>query len=168
MRRAHTSARSIAAWLLVCASAAGCSATTGEPTPPRADLSVAVLSEPIPASSSSEGVPNWATFSVDVLLKNPSDVVVRIPGCGPALEQETQLGGWVVVSEKLCALGAGDAIELPPMSERRSSETLITTYARAAASQAATPGRYRLLYRFGAVGQVGALDSARSEPFELK
>ena len=126
-----------------------------------------MLSEPIPASSSTEGLPNWATFSVDVLLTNPSDVVVRIPGCGPALEQETRLGGWVVVTEKLCALGAGDAIELPPMTERRSSETLFTTYARAAA-QAATPGRYRLLYRFATVGQVGALNEARSEPFELK
>jgi hypothetical protein len=168
MRRAHTSARGITAWLLVCAAALGCSEPTREPTTPRADLSVAVVSEPIPASSSTEGVPNWAIFTVDVLLANPSDVLVRIPGCGPALEQETLLGGWTIVSEKMCALGAGDAIELPPRSERRSSETIITTYARSSFSGAASLGRYRLLYRFAPVGQVGPLDEARSEPFELK
>ena len=131
-------------------------------------MNVVVESEPVPASSSTDGVANWSIFSVDVLLANPSDVVVRLPGCGPALEQETQLGGWTVVSEKMCALGAGDAIELPPRSERRSSETIITTDARSSFSGAAAPGHYRLLYRFAAAGQVGALDEARSEPFELK
>ena len=127
-----------------------------------------MVSEPIPGSSSSDGIPNWAIFSVDVLLTNPSDVVVRIPGCGPAVEQETPSGGWIVVAEKLCALGAGDAIELSPKSERRSSETIITTYARSSFSGAASPGRYRLLYRFTEAGQVGTLDEARSAPFELK
>jgi len=167
MPRAQTSTCAIAAWLVACAFVVGCSDTNG-PTAPRADLSVAVVSEPIPGSSSSDGVPNWAIFSVDVLLANPSDVVVRLPGCGPALEQETQAGSWTVVTEKMCALGAGDAIELSPKSERRSSETIITTYARSSFSGAASPGRYRLLYRFAAVGQVGTLDEARSEPFELK
>ena len=167
MHRTHTSARGIPAWLLASAFALACSETNA-PTGPRASLSVAVVSEPIPGSSSSEGVPNWAIFSVDVLLTNPSDVVVRIPGCGPAVEQETQLGGWIVVAEKLCALGAGDAIELPPRSERRSSETIITTYARSSFSGAASPGRYRLLYRFTETGQAGPLDEARSIPFELK
>jgi hypothetical protein len=166
MRRAHTSARGIAAWLLACA-AMGCS-DTNAPTATRPRLNVAVVSEPVPLSSSSDGVPNWATFSVDVLLANPSDVAVRLPGCGPALEQETQLGGWIVVAEKFCALGAADAVELQPWTQRRTTETLITTYARAAASAAATPGRFRLLYRWTAVGQVGALEEARSEPFELK
>ena len=168
MRRAHTSARGITAWLLACTVALGCSEPTRQPTASRADLSVAVVSAPVPASSSSDGVPNWAIFSVDVLLRNPSDVVVRMPGCGPALEQETQLGTWTVVAEKLCALGAGDFLELPPGSERRSSETLITSYARSSWSGAAAGGRFRLLYRFAAVGQVGTLDEARSEPFELK
>jgi hypothetical protein len=130
-------------------------------------LSVAVVSEPSPASTSSDGIPNWAIFSVDVLLTNPSDIVVRIPGCGPALEQETQSGSWIVVAEKMCALGAGDAIDLSPKSERRTSETILTMYARSSFSGAAI-GRYRLLYRFTAVGQVGTLDEARSEPFELK
>ena len=74
---------------------------------------------------------------------------------GPQLEQETQSGSWIVVAEKLCALGAGDAIELSPMSERRTSETIITTYARSSFSGAASPGRYRLLYRFAETGQVG-------------
>ena len=167
MCRAHTSARGIAAWLLVCATAAGCSASSSEPTPTGADLSVAVVSEPVPGSSSSDGVRNWSIFSVDVLLTNASTVIVRIPGCGPALEQETSAGSWIVVAEKMCALGAGDAIELPPSSERRSSETLVTTYARSSFSGAAV-GRYRLLYRFAAAGQVGALDEARSAAFELK
>jgi hypothetical protein len=130
-------------------------------------MSVAVVSEPVPASSSSDGIPNWAIFSIDVVLTNRSNVVVRIPGCGPALEQETQ-SGWIVVAEKMCALGAGDAIELSPKSERRSSETIITMYARSSFSGAASVGRYRLLYRFAPVGQAETLDEARSEPFELK
>ena len=146
----------------------GCSEPTHEPTTPRADLSVAVVSEPVPAFASTDGVPNWAIFSVDVLLRNPSDVVVRMPGCGPALEQETQLGTWTVVAEKMCALGGGDFVELAPGSERRSNETLVTTYARSSWSGAAAGGRFRLLYRFAAVGQAGTLDEARSEPFELK
>ena len=166
MHRRHMSVRGATAWLLACAFALGCGETS-EPTVPRATLEVAVESEPIPSSSSVDGVPNWTVFSVDVRLTNASDVVVSIPGCGPALEQETPLGGWVVVTQMMCALGAGDAVELAPRSERRSRES-IALYPRSTATEARTPGRFRLLYRFTAVGQVGTLDEARSEPFELK
>lgn len=126
-------------------------------------MSVAVVSAPSPASTSSEGVPNWAIFSVDVLVKNQSDVAVQIPGCGPALERETQAGSWPIVVEMLCALGAGDAIELPPMSERQWRQTIA-----ASRSDGISPGRYRLMFRYAAAGQVGSLDEARSVPFELK
>ena len=166
MNRPHTSVRGVAAWLLACTLALGCG-ETHEPTAPRAALNVAVESEPTPLTSSVDGVPSWAVFSVDVRLANTSDVVVRLPGCGPALEQERPLGEWIIVTQMMCALGAGDAIELSPKSERRSSQTF-TLYPRSTASEARTPGRFRLLYRFAAVGQVGAFDEARSAPFELK
>jgi hypothetical protein len=99
-----------------------------------------------------------------VLVKNQSDVAVRIPGCGPALEYETQVGSWTVVAETLCALGAGDAREIPPMSERQWRQTI----GAVARSATVPPGRVRLLFRYAAVGQIGALDEARSAPFELK
>ena len=167
MHRRHMSVRGAAAWLLACAFALGCT-ETGEPTGPRASLSVAVVSEPIPFSSSIDGIANWTSFSVDVALANESDVVVSLPGCGPVVEQETPQGGWIAVAQMMCALGAGDAIELAPRSERRSSQT-ITLYPRSTATEARTPGRFRLLYRFTAEGQAGGvLDEARSDPFELK
>jgi hypothetical protein len=39
---------------------------------------------------------------------------------------------------------------------------------RSTASVARTPGRFRLLYRFATIGQMGAFDEARSRPFQLQ
>ncbi len=142
----------------------GCSEPT-EPAP-RATLSVAVVSEPIPGPDSYysiDGAPNWSSFSVDVLVRNQSDVAVRLVGCGPALERESQRGSWPIVTEMLCALGAGDAIELAPRSERQWRQTIA-----ASRSDTMSPGRYRLMFRYAAVGQVGLADEARSAPFELR
>lgn len=150
--------------LLLCSVAAiDCSKPTEPPTP-RATLSVAVVSAPSANSTSVDGAPNWNTFSVDVVVKNQSNVAARIPGCGPALEVESPAGTWTVVAEMLCALGAGDAIELSPMGERYWRPTIVM----ASRSATVSPGRVRLLFRYHAVGQVGALDEARSAPFELK
>ena len=163
MQRAHISARGVAAWLLASAVAIDCSEPT-EPPAPRASLSVAVLSAPRPSSTSVDGAPNWNIFSVDVVVKNQSNVAARIPGCGPALEVESPAGGWTVVAEMLCALGAGDAIELPPMGERQWRPTIVM----GSRSATTSPGRVRLLFRYHAVDPVGPLDEARSAPFELK
>jgi hypothetical protein len=160
MRPAHTSSCGLAAWLLASVIAVGCSEPT-EP-PPRATLSVAVVGDPIPGATSFVGS-GWTSFSVDVLVKNESDVAVQMPGCGPAVERESQAGSWPIVAEMLCALGAGDAIELPPRSERQWRQTIA-----ASRSDALAPGRYRLMFRYAATGQVGPLDEARSAPFELK
>jgi len=161
MRPAHTFSCGLAAWLLASVIAVGCSEPT-EP-PPRATLSVAVVGDPILGAASFASGPGWTSFAVDVLVKNESDVAVEIPGCGPALEHESQAGSWPIVAEMLCALGAGDAIELPPRSERQWRQTIATSR-----SDALSPGRYRLMFRYAATGQVGPLDEARSAPFDLK
>jgi hypothetical protein len=159
MRPAHTSARAIAGWLLASVIALGCSGAT-EPAP-RANLSVTVVS--VPDYYLIDGAPNQTTFSVDILVKNESDVAVQIPGCGPVLERESQPGSWTIVAQMLCALGAGDAIELSPRSERQWRQMIA-----ASRSDPLSPGRYRLMFRYAAAGQAGALDEARSAPFELK
>jgi hypothetical protein len=160
MGRAHTTARAVAAWLLTGTIAAGCSEPTAQP---RAKLSVAVVSEPIPGSTSN--VPSrWNTFSVDVLLKNQSDVAVKIPGCGPTLERESPTGEWTAAARMICALGAGDDRELPPMGERQFRETIFT----GSSSDGMFPGRFRLMYYYAAAAQAGKADEARSAPLELK
>src|SRR4029450_10313492 len=81
-------------WLLASAVALGCSEPTAQP---HANLSVTVVSEPIPWSTASiNGAPNWASgFSVDVVLRNQSAVAsAEYLQCGPSLERESQPGTW--------------------------------------------------------------------------
>jgi len=134
-----------------------------EPTAPRASLSVAVLSVPIPGSAFVGGAPNWNTFTVDVLVKNQSDAAAELDSCGPEVEYETPTGQWVADTQ-MCSLQAGARIQLPPRSERQWRETHIPP------SRSATgmPVRVRLLYRYFTVGVAGDADEVRSEPIELK
>lgn len=103
-------------------------------------------------------------FTVDVRIRNESDVVVQIPGCGPTLERESPTGEWIAMSRMICALGAGDLRELPPMSERIVHESVTA----GSSSESTFPGRFRLMYLYAAAGQSGRADEARSAPFELK
>jgi hypothetical protein len=156
MHRAHTAARGIAAWLLAGVVATGCSEPTAQP---HASLSVEV-SEPIAGSTFVGGAPNWAMgFTVDIVLKNQSDVGVKVDPCGPALEHESQAGGWSSLWEPMCI--EGSMIELPPKGERQLRQTSfrVTTF---------PPERVRMLFRYWAVGQTGQADEARSGPIELR
>jgi hypothetical protein len=160
MHRAHTAARGIAAWLLAGLVATGCS----EPTAPHASLSVAVVSDPIPGSTFVGGAPNWNTFSVDVVVRNESDVAAQLNPCGPELEYESSAGEWIADASRMCALGGGGAIELPPRSERQWRETLVPPPQTATGS----PARVRLLFLYFTVGVAGTADEARSGPIELR
>jgi hypothetical protein len=159
MHRPPISARRVVTWLLAGALSLGCS----EPTAPHASLSVAVLSAPIPGSTFVGGAPNWNTVTVDVLVRNESDVVADLNPCGPEVEYESPAGEWTADS-KLCALVGGNAIVLPPNSERQFRETFIPP----SRSATGTPVRLRLLYLYFAAGVAGRADEARSAPFELK
>ncbi|HEX7977980.1 MAG TPA: hypothetical protein VF461_05220 [Gemmatimonadaceae bacterium] len=153
-------ARGIVAWLLAGVIATGCR----EPTAPHASLSVAVVSDPIPGSSFVGGAPNWNTFSVDVVVRNESDVAAEIAPCGPQLEYESPAGEWIADASRMCALGGGGTIELPPRSERQWRETLVPPPLTVTGS----PAHVRLLYWYATVGVSGLADEARSGPIELK
>jgi hypothetical protein len=157
MHQAQISAPGIAAWLVVAMVATGCSEPTAQP---HATLSVAV-SEPSPvATPFVDGTPNWgAGFSVDILLKNQSDVGVLVSPCGPVLEHETQSGEWGSLSEQSCI--ENPMIELPPKGERPLGRSTFRVTTR-------PPERVRVLFQYWAVGQTGEADEARSDPFELK
>jgi hypothetical protein len=163
MHRAHTAART-AAWLLASALAIDC----GEPTKPHASLTATVVSEPTPRSTASaNGSPFWTGgFSVDVLVKNQSDVAAQIDMCGgPELEVESQPDVWTSAGVPMCALteGTSGMIDVPPRGERQWSQPVYPPSSAVPLS----PRRVRLLFRYWTVGTSGEADELRSTPFEL-
>jgi hypothetical protein len=158
MHRAHVAARA-AAWLAASVLAIDCS----EPTKPHASLTVAVVSGPIPGSTLVGGAPNWNTFTVDVVVRNESDVAAQLNPCGPQLEYQTPTGEWIV-DQQLCGLPGGIIIEVAPRGERQFRETRIPP----SRSVTGTPVRVRLMYQYFTPGVAGIADEARSEPFALK
>jgi hypothetical protein len=163
MQRGHTAARA-AAWLLASALAIDCS----EPTKPHASLTATVVSEPIPRSTASaNGSPFWTGgFSVDVLVKNQSDLAAQINMCGgPELEVESPPDGWTSAGVTMCALagGASDIIDVPARGEVLRTQTVFPP----SSSVKLSPGRVRLLFRYWTVGMWGEADELRSAPFEL-
>lgn len=164
MHRAHTTARA-AVWLVASTLAIDCS----EPTKPHASLALTVVSEPTPRSTASaNGSPFWTGgFSVDVLVKNESDLAAQISMCGgPELEVESQPDVWSSAGVPMCALSGGTSgiIDVPPRGERRWSQSV---YPPSSAVQL-SPGRVRLLFRYWTVGASGEADELRSAPFELR
>jgi hypothetical protein len=122
-----------------------------------------VVSGPIPGSTFVGGAPNWNTFTVDVVVRNESDVVANPNPCGPQVEYESTAGEWTEDTQMCAAALLGD-IELPPRSERQWRVTRNPPSRTGAAS----PLRVRLLYRYFTIGVAGSAGEARSEPFELK
>jgi hypothetical protein len=163
MYRAHIAVRA-AAWLLASVLAIDCS----EPTKPHASLALTVLSEPTPRSTASvNGSPFWTGgFSVDVLVKNESDVAAQINMCGgPELEVESQPDVWTSAGVPMCAAGGTSGIiDVPPRGERQWNQSV---YPPSSAVQL-SPARVRLLLRYWTVGTWGSADELRSAPFELK
>ena len=164
MSRSPTALPRTVTWLLASAVALGCSEPTAQP---HANLSVTVVSEPIPWSTASiNGAPNWAGgFSLDVLLRNQSTVAsAEYLQCGPALERESQPGTWTRDVEPMCALEGTNPIVVPPLGEVQLHSTIFGGYPVTTVA----PGRFRLLYRYFTTGVAGTADEARSAPFELK
>jgi hypothetical protein len=157
MYRAPAAAH-VAAWLVASVLAIDCS----EPTKPHASLSVAVVSGPIPGSTFVGGAPNWNTFTVDVVVRNESDVAAQLNPCGPRMEYQTPTGEWTADTQ-FCAAVGGIIIELAPRSERQWREMRIPP----SRSVTGTPVRVRLLYQYFTPGTAGVVDEARSEPIEL-
>jgi hypothetical protein len=111
----------------------------------------------------------WGQFRVEVTLRNPTASTIRVYSCGPAAERESA-AGWQRALEPICSLAGPGYLELPPGSERMETAQIAGALSGNGGPEflgGVLAGRYRLLYRYGAVGQVGLLDEARSTPFDV-
>jgi hypothetical protein len=155
----------LAVSFLACATIA-CSDTT---VARHGALTVTVDSPNVLATRTAPASVVWGRFSVEVTLRNPSAYTVAVFSCGATAERETP-NGWVTALEPVCALSNGVIIELPPSGERTVTEHINGALSGNAAPEFASgvlAGRYRFLYRYAALGDAGAMDEARSAPFDV-
>lgn len=111
----------------------------------------------------------WAQFSVPVTLRNPSDVAVRVEGCGPLAEREVTPQQWETALSPFCDL-ISSALEVPAHSEIVRSAVVVGSLSSAAGPMfldGVLGGRYRLVYFYSVSGFAGSLPQARSAPFDV-
>lgn len=158
----HSTSNRAAAAAFALAAAVSCRDATA-PTPPALVVDVTATA----AKASRTGV--WAQFSVPVTLRNPSDVAMRVVGCGPLAEREVAPQQWETALSPFCDL-LGPVLEIPAHGEIV-RETMVS----GSLSSAAGPmflggvlgGRYRLVYYYAVAGFAGNMPQARSVPFDV-
>jgi hypothetical protein len=104
-----------------------------------------------------------------VTLENPSSSTVRVYSCGPTIERDTP-AGWTTAVEPFCDLSSSSTsvLELPPSAQRTLNAVIHSVGSgegRTEIRDGMLVGRYRLMYRYAAVEDVGRMDEARSAPF---
>jgi hypothetical protein len=111
----------------------------------------------------------WAQFTVPVTLRNPSDVSVRVEGCGPLAEREVTPQQWETALSPFCDL-IGSGLEVPAHDEIMRNAVVAGSLSSAAGPMflnGVLEGRYRLVYFYSVEGFVGNLPQARSAPFDV-
>jgi hypothetical protein len=154
----------IAVTVMACAALAGCSDTTAVR---HGSLLVTVASPSAIATQSASADTVKGRSPVEVTLENASSYTVRVYSCVATLEHETPTG-WSTAAEPFCSLTAPGYRELPPSSRQTVRESIMASLSGNAGLGmvgGVLAGRYRLLYRYAAVGNEGPLDEARSAPF---
>jgi hypothetical protein len=158
--------RGLTAALLLLVSAPACS---DDVTAPREALVVSVASPSALASRLTGAQVTWGRIPVEVTLRNPTAWTIRVYSCAPTAERETS-SGWQIALEPMCTLEGPGYVEMLPGSEQtRRAEILgaLSGPGGPAFLGGELTGRYRLMYRYAVVGDVGKMDEARSAPFDV-
>lgn len=156
----------IAVTLTACAALAGCSDTTAVR---HGALTVTVASPSVITNRTASADTVRGRLPVEVTLENPSSYAVRVYSCVATLEHETPTG-WSTAVEPFCSLSGPGYRELPPSSQQNVRESIMLALSGNVGTELegrVLAGRYRLMYRYAAVGDEGPMDEARSAPFVI-
>ena len=145
-----------------CGTMLGC--RTDAATAPRAALTIVVPAASLVGLRSPVNPPGG--FGGQAVLRNTTQLAVRVNACGPDVEREVRLGEWETVLRRYCTMQLDlSDIEVPAMSELSVGWA---AWAPLAGTGADLTGRYRLVYRYRVDGYLDDPEEARSAPFDVE